>query len=94
MAIKKLSKDQIAKALGSLQGWQLQDSKIHKEYFFKNFVEAFGFMSSVALLAERADHHPEWFNVYNRVNIELTTHDVEGLSQRDFKLAAQIDTLV
>jgi len=94
VTIEKLSEEQITAALDGLQGWQLQANKIRKEYLFKNFVEAFGFMSSVALLAERADHHPEWFNVYNRVNIELTTHECDGLSQRDFNLATEIDALI
>ena len=94
MAIEKLTNAQIDYALSSLQGWQLQGDKIRRELQFKDFVEAFGFMSTVALLAERADHHPEWFNVYNRVNIELTTHDAGGLSERDFKLAAEIDALI
>lgn len=94
MAIEKLNDAQIDTALKDLQGWQLQANKIRKEYQFKNFVEAFGFMSAVALLAERADHHPEWFNVYNRVNIELTSHDAGGLSERDFRLASEIDALI
>lgn len=94
MAIEKLNDAQIDTALKGLQGWQLQANKIRKEYQFKNFVEAFGFMSAVALLAERADHHPEWFNVYNRVNIELTSHDAGGLSERDFRLASEIDALI
>jgi len=67
---------------------------VRRSFSFKDFVEAFGFMSKVALLAERADHHPEWTNVYNRVEILLTTHDAGGLSRRDIALAEAIDRLI
>jgi 4a-hydroxytetrahydrobiopterin dehydratase len=66
---------------------------IERTFMFSNFVQAFGFMSQVALLAEKADHHPEWFNVYNKVSILLSTHDCDGLSKRDTSLAAQIDAI-
>ncbi|CAH1974874.1 unnamed protein product [Acanthoscelides obtectus] len=71
------------------QGWKLVDGRdaIHKEFLFKDFNQAFGFMSRVALLAEKMDHHPEWFNVYNKVQVTLASHDVNGLSGRDVKLA-------
>lgn len=74
-------------------GWTVQSGRdaIYKEFVFKNFNEAFGFMTRVALQAEKMDHHPEWFNVYNKVNITLSSHDVNGLSQRDVKLATFID---
>ncbi|XP_011255639.1 probable pterin-4-alpha-carbinolamine dehydratase [Camponotus floridanus] len=74
-------------------GWTVQSDRdaIYKEFVFKNFNEAFGFMTRVALQAEKMDHHPEWFNVYNKVNITLSSHDVNGLSQRDVKLATFID---
>ncbi|XP_012539582.1 probable pterin-4-alpha-carbinolamine dehydratase isoform X1 [Monomorium pharaonis] len=74
-------------------GWTVQENRdaIYKEFVFKNFNEAFGFMTRVALQAEKMDHHPEWFNVYNKVNITLSSHDVNGLSQRDVKLATFID---
>ena len=83
-------------ALKSLKGWKLQEGRdaIEKTYTFDNFVTAFGFMSSTALVAQQMDHHPEWFNVYNRVEITLTTHDADGLSQRDIDLARAIDALV
>lgn len=82
-------------ALKSLKGWKLQEGRdaIEKTYTFDNFVTAFGFMSSTALVAQQMDHHPEWFNVYNRVDILLTTHDCQGLSARDLKLAKAIDQL-
>ena len=64
---------------------------VHKSFVFSNFVDAFGFMTSVALVAEKMNHHPEWFNVYNRVDIALSTHDAQGLSQLDIDLAKTID---
>jgi 4a-hydroxytetrahydrobiopterin dehydratase len=83
-------------ALAELPQWSLaRDGKaIERRFVFADFVEAFGFMCRVALLAERADHHPEWSNVYNRVTIELTTHDAGGLSTRDIDMAKAIDRLV
>lgn len=77
-------------------GWTLADGRdaIEKSFKFKDFNEAWGFMTRVALAAEKADHHPEWFNVYNRVEITLTTHDADGLSARDVDLAGRIDELV
>ncbi|XP_017893339.1 probable pterin-4-alpha-carbinolamine dehydratase [Ceratina calcarata] len=74
-------------------GWSVQQNRdaIYKEFLFKNFNQAFGFMTRVAMQAEKMDHHPEWFNVYNKVNITLSSHDVNGLSQRDVKLASFID---
>ena len=82
-------------ALRELRGWaEVQDrDAIRKIYHFATFTEAWGFMSQVALFAEKMDHHPEWFNVYNRVEIVLSTHDVEGLSERDIKLAHTIDEI-
>jgi 4a-hydroxytetrahydrobiopterin dehydratase len=71
--------------------WILKDEKITKEFQFKDFSACFGFMSRIAIEAEKMDHHPEWFNVYNRVEITLTTHDCKGLSMRDIALAKKID---
>ncbi len=93
MAIAKLSADEVQAELAKVTGWTLKDGKLHRELKFEGFVEAFGFMASVALVAERMDHHPEWFNVWNKVVIDLTTHDAGGISARDFKLAAAIDRL-
>lgn len=94
--VAKLSDAARAEALAALPGWADVAGRdaIHKSYRFKTFVDAFGFMSQVALLAERMDHHPEWFNVYNRVDVTLTTHDANGLSERDVKLAKAMDALV
>lgn len=82
-------------ALDTLGDWRFDADKdaIVRDFKFKNFVEAFGFMAQVALLAEKADHHPEWSNVYNRVSILLTTHDAGGLSDKDIALARVIDAL-
>ncbi|WP_374310365.1 4a-hydroxytetrahydrobiopterin dehydratase [Dongia sp.] len=93
--IAKLTDPERAAALDNLPSWQLVDGKdaIHRSFRFKNFIEAWGFMNQVALLAEAQDHHPEWSNVYNRVEITLTTHDCKGLSARDVKLAQAIDAL-
>jgi len=84
-----------AKALGGLDGWQEVDGRdaITKTLKFKDFNAAFGFMTRVALEAEKADHHPEWFNVYNTVEITLSTHDAGGLSDKDIALAKVIDRI-
>ena len=88
-----LNADEIQQGLHTLGGWELREGKLHKEYKFGNFVQAFGFMTAAALSAEKMDHHPEWFNVYNRVVVDLNTHDVGGISPFDFELAKQFDTL-
>ncbi|XP_026478772.1 pterin-4-alpha-carbinolamine dehydratase [Ctenocephalides felis] len=77
-------------------GWSMVNARdaIYKEFMFKNFNEAFGFMSRVAMQAEKMDHHPEWFNVYNKVQVTLSSHDVNGLSGRDVKLASFMDNAV
>ena len=94
--IKRLDDGERAEALASLTEWQHQPERdaILRRFAFKDFNQAFGFMTRVALLAEQADHHPEWSNVYNRVEILLTTHDCNGLSARDVKLAKAIDALL
>ena len=91
MPVEKLSDDVLTQRLQQLPAWELQRDKLHRQFKFDNFVEAFGFMSKVALLAESMDHHPEWSNVYNRVEIHLISHDVDGISERDFALATLID---
>ena len=90
---RKLTEEEIAGGLESRPGWTVADGKLHRELRFTDFSAAFGFMTSVALAAEKRDHHPEWFNVYNRVVIDLSTHDVGGISQKDFDLAEVIDSL-
>jgi 4a-hydroxytetrahydrobiopterin dehydratase len=90
--IAKLDANARAAALQELAGWQAVAGRdaLHKSFKFKDFNEAWGFMNRVALMAEKMDHHPEWSNVYNRVEITLSTHDCDGLSERDVKLARAI----
>lgn len=90
---EKLSPERRAEALAELDGWRPAEGRdaITRSFRFADFNAAFGFMSRVALMAEKMDHHPEWFNVYNRVEITLTTHDVDGLSERDLRLARFCD---
>jgi 4a-hydroxytetrahydrobiopterin dehydratase len=89
----KLTGDARAEALAKLDGWAEIDGRdaIQKTFEFKNFNEAFGFMTRVALVAEKMDHHPEWFNVYKTVEVTLSTHDAGGLTELDTKLAAKMD---
>ncbi len=91
--VKKLSPEERAQFLKDYPGWEETSGRdaVKKTFAFEDFNAAFGFMSRVALAAEKADHHPEWFNVYNRVEITLTTHDADGLSERDVKLAGFIE---
>ncbi|HEY9654517.1 MAG TPA: 4a-hydroxytetrahydrobiopterin dehydratase [Crinalium sp.] len=88
-----LSKEELNAALSQISDWSIKDGKLHRQFQFASFVEAFGFMSSVALVAEVAGHHPEWFNVYNRVTIALTTHDAGGITSKDIELASKVDKL-
>jgi 4a-hydroxytetrahydrobiopterin dehydratase len=96
MAIAQLTPAERDAALARLPGWNLRVDGLAmtRNFRFKDFAEAFGFMTRVAIHAEKADHHPEWFNVYNRVEITLTTHDAGGLSQRDVALAEVIGGMV
>jgi 4a-hydroxytetrahydrobiopterin dehydratase len=91
--IQKLSDQEINKSLADLQGWTRMSDKhaLQKNFKFKDFNQAWSFMSRCALLAEKMDHHPEWFNVYNRVDVVLTTHDANGISERDIKMAKAMD---
>jgi len=88
-----LSPQDLEKALGELPNWSVQTQKLHRQFQFPSFVEAFGFMSSVALVAESMGHHPEWFNVYNRVTVDLTTHDAGGITNLDVDLAKRMNQL-
>ncbi|PCJ48501.1 MAG: 4a-hydroxytetrahydrobiopterin dehydratase [Gammaproteobacteria bacterium] len=93
----KSSSDEITLLLNELNlvadsPWTIKDGKLRKAFKFGSFVEAFGFMTRVAILAEKSNHHPEWFNVYNKVDIELITHEVSGISKRDFELATLINS--
>ncbi|MDI1354323.1 MAG: 4a-hydroxytetrahydrobiopterin dehydratase [bacterium] len=93
MRPKLYTPDQVQSNLKLLVKWTLNDDSISKYFEFINFIEAFGFMTKVGLEAEKLDHHPEWKNVYNKVWIQLSTHDAGGLTELDFKLAQQIDKL-
>jgi 4a-hydroxytetrahydrobiopterin dehydratase len=89
----KLSDSEIQSALRERSGWSLVNGKLHREFQFADFIHAFGFMASAALAAEAMQHHPEWLNVYNRVTVDLTTHDLGGISNKDFELAGKLDAL-
>lgn len=88
-----LSAEDLNRALQTLGGWTVQNGKLHRELSFGDFTEAFGFMTRVAFLAERLNHHPEWFNVYGRVVIDLTTHDAGGISPKDVEFARGVNAL-
>ena len=89
-----LSESEVSQALYSLADWNVAEGKLHRHFEFTNFNEAFGFMSRVALLAETRDHHPEWSNVYNKVDIYLVSHDLGGISDRVTELAGAINSLL
>jgi 4a-hydroxytetrahydrobiopterin dehydratase len=90
---KKLSDAEVQSRLAEVAGWSVVNGKLHRELKFADFVAAFGFMTRAALVAEKQDHHPEWFNVWNKVVVDLTTHDAGGISDRDFALAAAMNRL-
>ena len=92
--MKALSIGTIHKALASLPTWKLTDNKITRQCLFENFEEAFKFMNEVAAVAQQLNHHPDWTNVYNRVDITLWTHDIQGLSEKDFSLAQAIENIL
>jgi 4a-hydroxytetrahydrobiopterin dehydratase len=89
----KLSPEEIAQALAALPGWTQRDGKLHREFQFRNFSAAFGFMTRVALEAEKLDHHPDWSNAWNKVVVDLVTHDSGGITGRDVALAKRISEL-
>ncbi len=93
MATLALTATEIQELAETLPAWSLVDGRLQRQFTFVDFSEAFGFMTRVALIAERLDHHPEWSNVWNRVTIALTTHDLGGLSNLDLELARRIDAL-
>jgi 4a-hydroxytetrahydrobiopterin dehydratase len=90
MPVEKLTDAEIQKQLTNAKGWKLENGKLHRAFECKDFVAAFGKMTQVALVAESLNHHPEWFNVWNKVVIDLNTHSVQGISALDFQLAARI----
>src|SRR5580698_6480626 len=90
-SMRRFSGPELAEALSSLSGWTVVEGKLHKEYKFADFIHAFGFMTTAALAIEKMNHHPEWSNVYNRVAVDLTTHDAGGITSKDVDLARLLD---
>jgi 4a-hydroxytetrahydrobiopterin dehydratase len=91
--MRKLSDAELARALEGLDGWSRDGDKLLREFRFPDFVAAFGFMAGVALVAERMDHHPEWFNVYGTVRVHLATHDAGGITSKDVELARAMNAI-
>jgi 4a-hydroxytetrahydrobiopterin dehydratase len=89
----RLSSESIDNELKNLKGWTYVNNKIHKEFQFDDFNQAFGFMTRAAMHIEKMNHHPEWFNVYNKIVVDLTTHDAEGVTQNDINLAKILNSL-
>ena len=90
----RLTQEDIDEELKNLPGWSVVNEKLHKEFQFVSFNQAFGFMTRAAMEIEKMNHHPEWFNVYNRITVELTTHDAGGITKNDTNLARILDSLV
>jgi 4a-hydroxytetrahydrobiopterin dehydratase len=89
MSAAVLSIAEITQQLNQLDRWEVKDGKLHRQFQFANFAQAFGFMASMAIVSESMGHHPEWFNVYNKVSVDLTTHDAGGITQKDLDWAAR-----
>ena len=94
MGLAKLSQEQIKNELKNMLGWTVVEGKLHKEFHFKDFNQAFGFMTRAAMHIEKMNHHPEWFNVYNKLIVDLTTHDAGGITENDIKLAKTLNSLI
>lgn len=91
----KMDKMEILQGMDRInKSWTLKGKFIYRKFIFKDFIEAFSFMTSVAIIAEKSNHHPNWENVYNKVNIALNTHELDGITEKDFKLAMAIDDLI
>ena len=93
MSLTKLTDEEINNELGNLSGWSVKDGKLHKDFQFESFNQAFGFMTRASMEIEKMNHHPEWFNVYNRLTVELTTHDAGGITENDIVLAKILNSL-
>lgn len=91
--MKALDDETVRTRSEALEGWTMVEGKLTREFVFDDFVHAFGFMTEAAIMAEKMDHHPEWFNVYNKVRVQLTTHDAGGITDLDFKLAERMNAL-
>ncbi len=94
MALEKLSSDKIENELESLDGWSVVNGKLHKDFQFDDFNQAFGFIARASMHIEKMNHHPEWFNVYNKLSVDLMTHDAGGITQNDVNLAKILNSLV
>jgi 4a-hydroxytetrahydrobiopterin dehydratase len=90
----RLSSEQISSELKNLPGWSIKDEKLHRDFEFEDFNQAFGFMTRAAMHIEKKNHHPEWFNVYNKLAIDLTTHDAGGITENDIQLAKILNSLI
>jgi len=93
MASEKLTAEQLSAELQKLTGWTVKSEKLHREYRFADFPHAFGFMATAAPLIEKMNHHPEWSNVYDRVTVDLTSHDTGGITERDIRLAGTLEAI-
>ena len=89
----KVTEAQVLEFIAENPHWSLQENKLLREFVFTDFVTAFGFMTQAALIAERSNHHPDWSNVYKKVVVNLTTHEVDGISRKDFQLAKEMDQI-
>ena len=94
MGLHKLSSEEIEKHLKDLSGWSVVKGKLHKEFIFDDFNQAFDFMTRAVKDIDKMNHHPEWFNVYNKVIVDLTTHDAGGITDNDIKLAKSLNSLL
>ena len=94
MGLSQLPHEEIEKELKNMSGWAIVEGKLHKEYQFDDFIQAFGFMTKASMHIEKMNHHPEWFNVYNKLIIDLTTHDAGGITENDINLAKTLDSLL
>ena len=93
MAIERLTEEQVTSELNNLAGWSIKDGKLHKDYEFESFNQAFGFMVRASMEIEKMNHHPEWFNVYNKLSVDLMTHDAGGITKNDIELAKILNSL-
>jgi 4a-hydroxytetrahydrobiopterin dehydratase len=89
----RLSPEKISEELKNLPGWSIKDEKLHKDFEFESFNQAFGFMTRASMEIEKMNHHPEWFNVYNKLSVDLMTHDAGGITENDIQLAKILNSL-
>ncbi|MGI0097321.1 MAG: 4a-hydroxytetrahydrobiopterin dehydratase [Nitrosopumilaceae archaeon] len=94
MRVTKIPQKEIEKELKDIPGWTIVEGKLHKKFQFDDFNQAFGFMTRAAMHIEKMNHHPEWFNVYNKLIVDLTTHDAGGITENDIKLAKTLNSLI